>query len=842
MQTLKQQIAWLLVLLWVALPSDARSTQKVLVLNSYHIQYDWASEQIRGIKAALSGIIETENLMVEFMDERRIIDQADYEKFLFDIYQYKYARLQPDIIISNDDFALLFLFKYHDQLFPNVPVVFNGVNARFDQELALRPLYTGIYEAEEIGGNLELMMRLQPEVKHLTVLTDRTSLGKRFTELAQVDIKKLQQQEKYKDKQFEILNNFSMEELRQKIANTDQKSAFLLVAIHADNQGKYFSFKDDLPELAQLAKVPVYGMWGTLILGTGAIGGLINDPYDHGFKTAKIAVEILNGASPSAIAISDRAEYLPRFDYQVLKRFHIDQALLPKDSQFINEPKTFYSTHTTMVHVALGVFLFLVGAIVLLLKNVRFRISHERKLQFLLRQDTLTKLPNRYALVSIIKELIAAAEVESGNIESKKVENNEIESAAIVKPGFSVFYLDVNNFKYLNDTLGRSYGDMTLVFLAKQLLQLQEKNLHIGRLGGDEFLIICPFINESQIEKIVKRIEHLAAKPPLVNGIQMQMQCAIGICRYPKDADTADKLIQYAETAMFVAKKKRENCFVIYESSLTDALVYRLKLERELRNAIGNNQLYFKFQPIVANKPQSGKYAEALLRWTHPELGEVPPQEFIPIAEQSGIIREINRWVIQQACLQLAKWKDQGREDIRLAINISSFNDYYDEIVETLSEEILRRHILPSNLTVEFTESIFLGTQDQIFDALKKLDQLGVCLAIDDFGTGFSNFSYLIQFPIDILKIDQSLLASVLTNENSRQVVKMIAAFAHQIGAEVVSEGVENEGIGEFMRGTESDYLQGYYFAMPMRVDEIGAFWETMNLDRGSGGAIMSAP
>jgi hypothetical protein len=291
----------------------------VLLLNSYTPQYRWTEELVRGVRDELGPLLPEENLSIEFMDARRMVDDPAYFDRLRSAYAYKYARLRPDLVISSDDSALTFLLQYRDELFPGVPLVYCGINSRTVEELASVPNATGVLEGLEVEGNLELIVRLHPDVRRIVLLTDRTSLGAGMKRVAEPVVSRY----RTAARQVEIWDDFTIDELFDRVGRAEADTVFFLLAIHKDRAGTYYSWSAHTPLLTRRSRAPIYAMFG-MVLGTGVTGGEMSDPHQHGRAAAAIAKRVLAGAPAKDIPIAPSAEYRPRFDYAQLKRFHID--------------------------------------------------------------------------------------------------------------------------------------------------------------------------------------------------------------------------------------------------------------------------------------------------------------------------------------------------------------------------------------------------------------------------------------------------------------------------------------------------------------------------------------
>jgi signal transduction histidine kinase/CheY-like chemotaxis protein len=363
------------VLSWTHAAAAAQRDVRVLVLNSYHPQYAWTEELVRGVRDELGGLMPDEKLHIEYMDARRMVSDEEYLDLLAAVYARKYKHFRPDLIISSDDSALNFLLARRDALFPGIPIVFCGINSLTVQDLDPVPNMTGILEGLDVEGNLQLILRLHPGARRIVLLSDRTPLGEGMQKIAREVIPRFETS----SRKIEIWDDFTKEELGERVARLDGDTVLLLLAIHEDRAGHYFSFEEDLPPITRKSPVPMYAMFG-MLLGQGVTGGMMNDPYDHGRATARIARRVLAGERADDIPIVPTADYLPRFDYTQLVRFGIDEAKLPPHSFVLNAPVPFYRLHARVVWSALGVMAALIVAVGWLLHLIQRMRRAERQL------------------------------------------------------------------------------------------------------------------------------------------------------------------------------------------------------------------------------------------------------------------------------------------------------------------------------------------------------------------------------------------------------------------------------------------------------------------------------
>lgn len=553
----------------VTFSAVAEKSPRVLLLNSYHPQYKWTQELTRGVQETLVPSIPMENLHIEFMDERRFSDDVAYKTKLVSLFKYKYRQYSPDIIITSDDYAYDFMIEYGEVLFPGTPMVFSGVNVFKPETLQGRSHITGILEGMEIIGNLELIKTLQPEVKRIIILGDTTGFGRSMTDTArEIRASWLAEPSLANGVVLDVWDSFTLAELHQRVAQLATDTALLVLAIHKDSQGQYFSYEEQIPMLSQNSKVPIYGMWGALMIGKGAIGGLMNDPYEHGKNTAKMALAILDGVPIAQLPIQEKAAFTPSFDFAQLSRFSIDTALLPQGSKIIGKPKSLYQEYGRLINSVVFLLVFFVFVISVLLTNIHRRIAVQAQLDKLNREleaqvqertqdlnlrnsqlheasasmrqlaftDSLTGLANR-----------RAGTVEAGAYLSRFKHNGQALSAAI---------LDIDFFKRVNDTYGHSCGDEVLISLAKLLKSALRPSDRVYRWGGEEFLIIFPDADTASAVHICERVCHsIGVKHFERVG---RVTASLGVTESKPD-DSLDSLVSRADLALYQAKQQGRN-------------------------------------------------------------------------------------------------------------------------------------------------------------------------------------------------------------------------------------------------------------------------------------------
>ena len=440
--------------------------------------------------------------------------------------------------------------------------------------------------------------------------------------------------------------------------------------------------------------------------------------------------------------------------------------------------------------------------------DISDRKRTEARVQFLAHHDVLTELPNRSLCVERLGEAIAHADATGEQV--------------------AVLFIDLDRFKNVNDTLGHHIGDGVLRSVAQRLAQAVRAGDTVSRLGGDEYVVIMRGVTSVEEVRLAveRRLIPLIRQPHQVEGHALHVSCSVGVALYPQDGRDLDELMRRADAAMYEAKGSGRDAAHFYEPAIEQMAQQRLGLEQQLRHALETGELSLHYQPRVHATAHSVLGVEALLRWHSAALGVVPPSVFIPIAEETGLIRPIGTWVMRQACAQLARWTAQGLTGLSVSVNLSSVQLSEPGLVNQVRACIADSGIAPETLEFEITESLLMDNASLADEHLAALKSLGVGLAIDDFGTGYSSLAYLKRFSIDKLKIDQSFVRDMLTDPTDLAIVRAIVALAHTLGLQVVAEGVENLQQASLLASLACDELQGFHFARPMPVAEFERWLE----------------
>ncbi len=444
-------------------------------------------------------------------------------------------------------------------------------------------------------------------------------------------------------------------------------------------------------------------------------------------------------------------------------------------------------------------------------------ITHRKESETRIRQmayfDALTSLPNRALF--------------------KNETDRAIAYARRFNTVFGLMVLDIDNFKRINDTLGHHFGDLLLQGVAERLVSCVRKSDYlsrpgeedahevVARLGGDEFTVLLTSFNRDEdAAKVASRIIGKMSSPFQIDGQEIFATISIGIATFPGDGDTRELLFKNADTAMYHAKSAGKNTYNFYRKTMNETALKRLNLENSLHKALERNEFQLYYQPRIDSKTGAMPGAEALIRWNHPELGMIPPGEFISIAEENGLIVPMTEWVVQEACRQNSLWQHNGLTPLKVSVNISSQIFKQRNLPELIAQALEKTGLDPSGLEIEITESLMLNNVEATIMVLKRVREMGVEISIDDFGTGYSSFSYLTQLPVNAIKIDRSFVMNLPQKQEDCAIVKAIIATSHSLGLMVVAEGVETAAQSEFLAANGCNEFQGFLFSRPVPADE----------------------
>lgn len=434
--------------------------------------------------------------------------------------------------------------------------------------------------------------------------------------------------------------------------------------------------------------------------------------------------------------------------------------------------------------------------------DITDRKEYERRLFYQANYDDTTGLPNRLLSMDRLSQAIARAERHGRKV--------------------AALYVDLDEFKKVNDTAGHAVGDALLLRAADRIAGCIRSSDTLGRLGGDEFLILLPDLeNESQPELVVNKILEALRPPYVIGGSEFYLGASIGVTVYPEDGTVPEELLRNADAAMYRAKAAGRNTYCFFSPKISHDSRKRVEMERLLRHALEKRELDLAYQPIARVADGALVGVEALLRWRNGELGMVMPDQFIPLAEETGLIVEIGEWVLNTACRQAVRWQEQTGRPVRVSVNVSYRQFVGQDFAAVVEKALAASGLSPDMLELEITERLLMHDVGHALDVLSRLRRMGVRLAIDDFGTGYASIMYLKRFPFTTVKIDKLFIADVVESGDSASLVRAIISMAHDLKLEVVGEGVETARQLDFLRHRRCDLFQGYFLSRPVEAGAI---------------------
>ncbi len=493
--------------------------------------------------------------------------------------------------------------------------------------------------------------------------------------------------------------------------------------------------------------------------------------------------------------------------------------LLDSIERACHEPQVTHSFDDCRIqHVADGGWCYMVGTavalpdvrgvegVVLTCHDITERKQYEQTIEEQATIDKLTGLPNR----TLFQDRLASTLSRSMRVEK----------------GAALLFLDLDGFKDINDTLGHDAGDALLHEAAQRLQLCVRRTDTVARMGGDEFtIILADLSDELDPERVANKILASLAAPFDLNGEQRFVTGSIGVAIFSRDGADAETLIRNADTAMYQAKRAGKNQFRFFAEEMNQQISERTRIATELRRALERDEFKLVYHPVFDAKTEEIVQLEALIRWEHPELGLQMPVDFIPIAEESGLIDKIGTWAIDVACSQLGVWWRRGWTDLRVGVNVSPKHFHRPEFEETVNASAVTHSVSPDGLILEITENAFVrGDEENVHAVFRNLRKRGASIALDDFGTGYSSLSYLKRYPVDILKIDRIFVRDIMESDENLTLVRAIISMAHAMGLKVVGEGVETDAQFDTLNSLGCDLLQGYKFTEPLDSDEMTAF------------------
>lgn len=412
--------------------------------------------------------------------------------------------------------------------------------------------------------------------------------------------------------------------------------------------------------------------------------------------------------------------------------------------------------------------------------------------------DTLTGLPNRHSFQKALQEELAAPETGAGH--------------------GAVVFLDIDNFKLVNDTYGHDVGDEFLIIIAERIKSLLDKEVFGARFGGDEFVFFLRGYNEQLTRDFLDYLLELIAMPVNIGEIAFSSTSSIGVAFYPEQGNSVVDLLKKADIALYQAKSRKNSC-VVYDNKALEEVKARQCMEQNLKSAIENNELSLVYQPIIDVYSHELVGVEAFMRWNSKEHGQVPPNVFIPLAESTGFIHPMGKWAFSEAAKMVRRLQDLEFKNIYIAVNVSVMQFAQEDFIDIIEQAIQENCISAGSIKIELTETVLIESFEQIKAKIDKIRSLGIKICLDDFGTGYSSINYLTRLPLDVLKLDKSFIAGLANDQKSQKVLENLVCMAHGIGIQVIAEGVETVQQMELVQNLGCNYVQGYYISRPITKD-----------------------
>ena len=436
--------------------------------------------------------------------------------------------------------------------------------------------------------------------------------------------------------------------------------------------------------------------------------------------------------------------------------------------------------------------------------DIEERKQYQSQLEYQAQHDALTGLPNRNLLADRINQVISRVRHHGSLV--------------------GVVFLDLDNFKLVNDSLGHEFGDHIIKAISERLVAAVREGDTVARYGGDEFVVVlADLAQEVDLVNIIRKLMAVMTEPISIDGRDIIVTSSLGVAVCPRDGEDQVILLRNADTALYRAKEAGRNTFQFYAAEMNQRLLARLDLERDLRQALDNGEFLLHYQPQVNFASGAIVGVEALVRWQQPERGIVPPGEFIPLAEETGLIVPLGEWVLREACRQAQAWRDAGLPETSMSVNLSARQFRAPDLVQTMLGILAETGLEARFLEMEITESMLMYDPEGAITVLDELQKHGIRFAMDDFGTGYSSLNYLKRFPIHKLKIDQSFVRNVTTDPDDAAITNAVIELSHGLNLKVIAEGVETEGQRIFLHANGCDEMQGYLFSRPIPAEEMGA-------------------
>ena len=736
-----------------------------------------------------------------------------YRQALGGLLAHKYRDADIAAVVTLQPAALNFLLQEGQRIAPEAAVMVS--QARVPEGARSRHRFYLQNPSLDFAGTLQRALELFPKTHRVVLLNGNSAVEQERQAEAWRQFQPWQGQ-----LEFEYTDGQGLDEVERRLAGAPEHTVIIGPGVNRDGRGQVHVPVETLVRIGRSASAPVFPVYSVSI-GRGPIGGMVTVLEDEGKFMAESVADYLGHPPEAGGDFHVRsAPPVPLFDWQQIQRWQGDWRRLPAHTVYLNRPPSLWGEYRAyVVGGGVVILVLLVLVVALALQNRRrlraeqsLRASQERYQELAL-FDALTGLPNRKLLHDRMHQAM-------------------VNSARSRRTG-ALLFIDLDHFKNLNDTRGHDVGDLLLQQAAQRLTAAVRAGDTVARLGGDEFVILLEGLDEvadraaRETRAVGEKI--LAAFGPdfQLGSIEYHISASIGASLFSGGADSIDELLKRADLAMYQAKSAGRDALRFYDPQTQALVSARAALEADLRRAVLAGQFALHFQPQVhADGRIVG--AEALLRWHHPERGLVPPAEFIPVAEESGLIVPLGQWVIEAACRQLQAWQaSPSTASLMLSINVSSRQFRRPDFVPELLAVLRRSGAQAGRLKLELTESLLLDDVEETIFKMMQLRMQGVGFSLDDFGTGYSSLAYLKRLPLDQLKIDQSFVRDILSDANDAAIARTVVALGTSLGLTVIAEGVETEGQRRVLAGLGCQVYQGYLYSRPVPADAFEQFLDS---------------
>lgn len=841
---MKKHLLFLMILtVWFLIPyqkveASASDYKHILILNSYHSGFQWTDDQTEGIKSALSMNNPDYNISIEYMDWKRYPTDKNLDN-VYKSLQDKYASQKIDIIITSDDAAFYFALKNRSTIFSDAPVVFCGVNSAGLLQAKDESDYTGVLEEIYPEDTIRAALKINPTIDTIYLIYDNTESGVSTGALCLEAANKV-------DSTLNVvsLNQKSSSDIMNQLSEINQNSMILITTYFMDLDGTSINHQAFCQKLSNATFVPVYHLYD-FGMNQGVFGGYLTTGRQQGMEAGKLASRILKGEKADLIPVLDLKSSIHfTYDYLVAQKFQIKESKIPLQSIIINKPFSFLETYRNLVMAVLFIIILLASFSAVLLfyikkiNKMKYKLvenneelsqlyeelsateeelraqvtdisdAHEQleeystKLHHLAYHDTLTGLYNRLYLYEEI---------------GYKLMEDSYEGA--------LYFIDLDNFKFVNDALGHNIGDELLIAISNRLLTLTSPNISLIRLGGDEFVFFASRIRSKEVaEHFAAKIINIFASNFDINENRLSVTVSIGIAMFPENGLSVDKLLRNSDMAMYKVKNNGKNGYYFFNNQLKEELMERINIEKNFKNALENKEFQIYYQPQIQIGSDNIDGFEALIRWHSKELGMLSPVKFISVAEETGFITVLGAWILKTACNTVANLNQKLNQSFNVSVNISVIQLVQDDFVKVVKKVLKETNLLPELLELEITESVIMESQELVTEKIKILRNLGIKIAIDDFGTGYSSLSYLRNIPITTLKIDKLFVDDIGNPHSNTDVTDTIIDLGHKMNLTIVAEGVETKEQLTYLKENGCDKIQGYFYSKPLPIHKLKEF------------------